>query len=606
MSGFFGIVREDGALIDENLLREIGEEMRFRGPDGIHICADKGVGGCFALMRTGPAPQAERQPVELGGRYRLWGDFRLDAREELLQQLGSSAARANASSEELFLEAWRQWGEGALQTIIGDFSFALWDERERTLWCARDFIGSRPFYYAYVGRVFCFSNTLDILKRVPQVAGQLDDEYLGDFLLEGWNMEPSRTIYRDIRRLRPGHVLQFSNARVTIRRFRKLAVEEPLRFKRAEEYAENYLEVLRAAVKDRLPESAASLYLSGGLDSGAVCAIATQIAKERRQSESLKAFTISWKPLLADAEPEIASVTARHLGLKHEIFQEQEFSPFESANSAGATPEPILEPFVERERRQFRRIAAHANVVLSGDGGDDVQIGQAWPYLTYLWQQHQWDRLAYDFGAYFLMHGRMPPLRAGLRRKIRRLFRADSRFSDYPSWLNEDFEASTKLRERWLQLKNQKGTLPKEHPAHPRAYNALHDGYWAGIHETEDAGWTRVGLEMRAPFLDLRVLRYLFRLPVVPWCVNKELGRLAMKDLLPASVARRAKTPLSGDAVDAVPAEKWRACLPQEPPEELKRFVKWDKWCETFREPKGSLNWLDLRPLSLLKWFESH
>jgi hypothetical protein len=79
-----------------------------------------------------------------------------------------------------------------------------------------------------------------------------------------------------------------------------------------------------------------------------------------------------------------------------------------------------------------------------------------------------------------------------------------------------------------------------------------------------------------------------------------------MKGFLPAVVVERKKTPLAGDPVEALPAEKWRACLPEAPPTELKRFVKWDKWCETFQQPKGSLNWLNLRPLSLLKWFESH
>jgi asparagine synthase (glutamine-hydrolysing) len=243
VSGFFGMVREDGAQIDENLLHKIVEQMRFRGPDGLRVWSDKGIGGCFALMRTGPAPQAERQPVELGGRYRLWGDLRLDARGELLRQVASDAGGGSVSSEELFLQAWQCWGEGALERITGDFSVALWDERERALWCARDFIGSRPFYYAQVGAVFCFSNTLEILKSVPQVRQELDEMYVGDFLLECLHLEPSRTIYRDIRRLQPGHVLKLSQGKVTVHRFSKLPVEKPLRFKRPEEYAENYREV---------------------------------------------------------------------------------------------------------------------------------------------------------------------------------------------------------------------------------------------------------------------------------------------------------------------------------------------------------------------------
>jgi asparagine synthase (glutamine-hydrolysing) len=160
LSGFFGVVRTDGAPVEERFLREIAAEMRFRGPDGSHTWSEKNVGGCLALMRTDPAAQAETQPVRAGERYLLWGDIRLDAREELREELGEQEFRigADASSEDYFLRAWQQWGEEALNKVIGDFSLALWDCREQTLWCARDFIGPRPFYYVRVGEVFCFAN----------------------------------------------------------------------------------------------------------------------------------------------------------------------------------------------------------------------------------------------------------------------------------------------------------------------------------------------------------------------------------------------------------------------------------------------------------------
>jgi asparagine synthase (glutamine-hydrolysing) len=609
VSGFFGIVREDGKALGERLLQEIAEELRFRGPDGVSVWAENGIGGCFALMRTGPGKQSEQQPVESGGRYRLWGDIRVDGPDELREQLGEEVRElaADASSEEYFLRAWRKWGARALEKIAGDFSLGLWDALEQTLWCARDFVGARPLYYARVGAIFCFSNTLDLLRRVPEVSNELDEAYMGDFLLEGWNMEPSRTVYRDIRRLPSGHVLKFCKGETTLRRFQKLAIEEPLRLKRAEEYVESFRALFRAAVADRLPHGATALYLSGGVDSSAVCVMAGQLAAERGQKAGLKAFTVSWEPQIDDQEPEIAKLTAKHLGIAQEIFEEAESIAFEGADTTeGRTPEPSLDLFFARSRRQYRRMAEHSRVVLSGDGGDDVLVGQGWPYLVHSWREGTWKEAANDFGGFVLAHGRLPPLRGGFRSRIEGWLKRGEAFEGYPQWLNQDFESRAKLRERWLELSNR--SKAEEHPVHPRAYTDLHSGHWGEILEMEDTAWTQANLETRVPFLDLRVLRFLLRVPPIPWCVDKELCRRAMKGLLPPIVLTRPKTPLPMDTINPVAGWK-RGPRQLEPPSEavqnIKRFVNWEKWCETFCSTKGSLSWLTLRPLSLWKWLKA-
>ena len=607
MSGFFGMVRQDGGTVDVRFLETIAEELRFRGQNGTSVWTTNGLGGCFIRMQTGPARQAETQPVSLEGRYWLWGDMRLDGREELRRQLAESEPTPgkDPSSEELFLLAWKEWGDAALGKVLGDFSLALWDAEERTLWCARDFVGARPFYYAHVGPVLSFSNTLQILRRVPEISGELNEDFLGEFLLTGWSTDPERTVYRDIRRLPAGHVLRFSGGKAEIRRFRKLPIEEPLRLKRSEEYLEIWLEVLRSAVRDRLPAGAAALYLSGGLDSSTVCALAAKLAEERGQRGKLKAFTVSWELFLDDQEPALARLTAKHLGLEHEVLQEAGLVPFEGAEKMeSSAPEPGPDFFFAREQRQYQRIASHANVVLSGDGGDDVLTGQGWPYLVHLWGNREWKRIARDYGGYVVTHGRFPPLRGGFRARLSRLMRSESTFEGYPPWLNEEFEARTNLKQRWLELKNTKKC--QEHPLHPRAYGSLHSGYWASVLETEDAGWNRVRLETRAPFLDLRVLQFQLRLPPVPWCVDKELIRLAMRNALPAAIVKRPKTPMSVDPeAQCMEQGDWSGLLLEEIPEGLKGFVKCEKWCETLRAPKGSLSLMQLRPLSLWHWLKA-
>lgn len=605
MSGFFGLLRQDGETIERKLLEAVAQELSVRGPDGTGIWSLGGVGGCFTFLRTGPAKQSEQQAVKLGDRYWLTGDVRLDARRELLDQLfeGEGKLTQDLTNEELLLLAWSKWGAECLERVIGDFSFALWDEDEHCLWCARDFSGARPFYYALVGGVLCFSNTLQVLLKVPKVSAQLDDSFVGDFLLEGWCADLTRTVYRDIRRLAPGHLLKYSQGQVTVTRFLKLPIEEPLHLKGPEEYIEAYRELLTQAVNDRLPESAA-LYLSGGLDSSSVSAIAARLAAERGHLEKLKAFTISWEPLFSDDEASFAKLTAKELGIAHEVVQDPDVLPYgNGATEPEATPEPNHDMFFERSQRRSRKIASFSRVVLTGDGGDDVLAGQAWPYLAYLGKRGEWGGIVKRFGGYIRTHGQTPPLRAGFRSKVKSWLSAKNKFADYPRWLNDEFEGRLQLRQRWLDLQGRRQVY--EHPVHPAAYASLHAGYWSSVLESEDPGWTRIPLETRAPLLDLRLLRFLLRVPPVPWCAHKELSRRAMAGYLPEAVLRRAKTPLPRDPLQVCrEKERWRPTPVKKPAEHIYQYVNWQEWSATLTHDKGSLSWVNLRPMTLALWLK--
>jgi len=606
VSGYFGVVRLDGKRVDEDLIARIAERLAFRGPHGTQTWSGSDVGGCFTLMRTGSASQLQQQPLVLGERLFLWGDVRLDAQADLRSNLAepSLTRPLGETSEELLLLAWNRWGERALDYLIGDFSFGLWDARERRLACARDLIGTRPLYYAHLGDVLYFGNTLGVFLGAPEVSTTLDELFIADFLTQGFCDEPDRTAFRDVKRLPSGHILNFSSDGIQVRRFRKLPVEEPIHFAKEDDYIQQYLELLREAVRDRLPQGPASLYLSGGLDSASVCAIAAEIAGTAGAREKLRAFTLGWQPVFDDPEPKFAGLTATHLGLPHELLTSGELVAFEGANSQGwALPEPSEAYFYLRHKRQVEKIASFSNVVLGGDGGDDVLSDQSWPYLVQLWRKGDWKKLLYDFGGYFWSHRQFPPLGAGLRDNFVRTFRPRDRFEGYPRWLNPTFEAKLRIRERWCQSSSRPAD---EHPLHPSAYRALHDGLWASAVEMEDAGWIGAPLEMRAPLLDLRVLRYLLRLPTLPWCVRKELSRRAMKTRLPDAVIHRPKTPLLHDPLghSSLPSG-WPERLGDSGTESLERFVNWQKWCETLREPEGSLSWHSLRPISLLLWLKA-
>ena len=605
MSGFAGVVSLDGAPPDTHLLERMAQTLAFRGLDGTHITANPGGGFCFTFLRTGPAPQCPSQPCSLDGRTWLLGDVRLDGRNDLwnkLEQHGETIS-ADITDEELVLRAWRLWGEDGIAGLIGDYAFALWDAEARSLRCWRDLIGARPFFYAQAGGWFYFSNTLNTIRCVPEISSALDPHFIGDFLLQGSCRDAARTAFRDISRLPAGHLLRYSRDEIRIVRFISLPNGEPLWLKRQEEYVEQFRELLVQAVADRLPEDSVAIYMSGGLDSTSIAAIASDYARKRAWHSSLRAYCVDCQPLFDDQEGHLAARVAEHLSIPIEIWPQSACLPFAGWDEDKVlTPEPSQEPYLPSYLEQSRCVSQQSRVVLSGYGGDGILTGQSWPYLLYLARGMRLATIGKAFGKYFLEHGRIPPLRGGFRARLRRFRRTDD-MAEYPRWFSPEFETEIRLRERWCELMK---PAEKTHPWYPDAHATLNGGYWPEILEREDAEWTRVPLESRTPLLDQRLTNFLLCVPPVPLCIDKELLRRAMAALLPEEVRLRPKTPLAGDPLALqVRNRRWSPLPLPQPTTAVKFFVDWERLARILENTSGNRLWRDLRPVLLHHWLKS-
>jgi asparagine synthase (glutamine-hydrolysing) len=528
---------------------------------------------------------------------------RLDGREDLRRELAQSGepTKLDASDEELILRVWRQWGEDGLARLVGDLSFALWDAAARELVCLRDLMGLRPFLYANIGTWFFFSNTLKVLRNPPSMSAELDPEFIADFLLQDWSSDPSKTVYKQIHRLAPGHLLKYSQQGLRVRQYTELPIEEPLWLRRPEEYIERFQSLLEKAIRDRLPHGPSAIFLSGGLDSTSVAAVAKKTATNAGTSGLSRAYCVDSRPLFDDEEGILASRVAEHLGLDIEIIPGGSDLPYEAWGGPQlGTPEPVHDPFLGLGFLQFRLVSPKARVVLTGHGGDNLLTGQAWPFFLYLLRRRQLGTIAKTFGGYVVKHKRIPPLRGGFRTRLRGWMNPTDPMSDFPVWLEEHFVEQYHLRERWLELQR----LPQtSHPLHPIGYATLSGGSMSSSLETEDAAWTGVPVETRAPLLDLRILRFLLRVPPVPWCMKKELLRQAMRGMLPEEVRSRPKTPLGIDPIDfLVESKRWRPVPLPEPPAELLTYVDWARLGATLETARGSTLWSGLRPISLGHW----
>src|SRR5882762_8981169 len=269
MSGYAGIVRIGAAgeatADDARRVETMAAAIAFRGPDASQIWHHPEVHFCFSLLKAGPAPQAAVQPCSLDGRAWLLGDVRLDRRDDVIHRLtqrGEKLERAT-TDEELVLHVFHAFGESGVAELDGDYSFVLWDSKKKKLLGFRDLTGSRPFFYFAGHGVLCFGNTMDALRAAPRFDGTLDENFLADYLLAGWCPDGERTIYRQIHRLAPGHLLEYLDRAIKVRRAAQLPMEELLQYKKEEEYVEHYHELLHRAVKDRLANETAVVFMSG-------------------------------------------------------------------------------------------------------------------------------------------------------------------------------------------------------------------------------------------------------------------------------------------------------------------------------------------------------
>ena len=539
MSGIVGVLSVGGKSVDRSFLQALTEFMAFRGPDGQQTWLGNRIGFGHALLSASPQSANEQQPLSLDGDVWIVADARLDARTELLLELQGAGHTCpkGADDAELLLRAYAAWGEACLEHLLGDFCFAIWDGKRQSLLCARDQLGIKPFYYAETRRWLIFSNTLDCVRTEPEAAAGLNEFSVADFLLYGSTQDPAATIFAGIRRLPPAHALTWRAGKLSLKRYWNLPPDEEIRYKHAIEYEEHFRHLLQFAVKDRLRADRAAISLSGGLDSTSVAAFAL-----RAGLSQLRAVTVVYDKVMPDDERHYAGLAAESLGIPIEYLAADDYvtsvQPVVPEAWSAQPSDNVLAAF----QKEFDRLAGRAaRLVLTGEGGD-VGLFPTNSHFRRLLRAGNLGRFLRDGARYARAQRALPPM--GVRTLLkRRLGRFDPWPLDYPQWLNPDFEARLRLRERWKQ----RHASQLWHPHRPEAVGFLLAPDWQNVFEDNDPGSTRSCLQYLYPYFDLRLLRFLFSIPPVPWTLDKCLIRSAMRGILPEAIRLRPKTPLAAD-----------------------------------------------------------
>jgi asparagine synthase (glutamine-hydrolysing) len=534
MSGIASLINHNNEPVNPSLLRNLTESMTFRAPDGKSTWHQNHVGLGHTLLRTTVEQEREQQPFTLDDRIWIVADVRLDGRKDLLAALQTKGygISENTPDVELVLHAYYVWDVACVEHLQGDFGFIIWDERQQRLFCGRDQYGVVPFYHAQVGNTLICSNTLNCLRLHPQISDTLNGQVVGDFLLWGMNMEWSTTIFQDIHRLPAAHTLIWQAGHVQIQQYWQLPRTRPLIFyKRPEEYVEHFSELFEQAVSDRLRTNQIATHISGGMDSTSIAAMAQKVLVERGEPFDFQAFTMRDR-LMMPEEDSYASMVAHYIGIPlTEVNVEGYFNRVPSRNPETLFPEPIGIMARQAGNDFTKRCADPARVVLAGFGGDPaLRFGE---FFGLEWWKHGLGKEWWAVQWHNLQTYRRPRLgyfRQGLAywRKI------NKQQVPFPTWVNADFTKQFNLEGRYEKFN-------AETIDNISRYGMANSPFWSNVFEQFDPGVTGIAVKHYYPFFDLRLVDFLVSIPPVPWLVNKNILREAMKGKLPEAIRTRRK-----------------------------------------------------------------
>lgn len=514
---------------DETVIEKMLATMYLRGPDGRGVYQDKGV----ALLHTRLAVidlEGGMQPMGLswaGERYVLVYNGELYNTEDIRQQLTRHGHHFQGYSDtEVVLHAYAQYGPECLNWLNGIFAFAVWEEKRRRLFLARDRIGVKPLFYTQCAGGLIFASEMKTILAHPFVPAQLDETGAAQLLLLGPGRMPGSGVFRNIKELEPGCCGFWESGGLCVRRYWKLTDREHR--ETFQETSEQVSWLVRDAIKRQMVSDVEiGTFLSGGLDSSIITAVCAQAARE--QGKVLPTFSVDYEhndrfftanKFQPDSDGDYIRLMQQHLGTDHHwtVLTAQDLvGALEASTLARDLPgmadvDFSLMAFCGDIRKEVK-------VALSGECADEIFGGYPWyrdPEVRALdgfpWAQNTAQRREL--------------LSPGIA-----------------------VDAHSFVYEAYRQTCQESDILPGTSPLDRRMKEMLNLNFrWfmQTLLDRKDRMSMYHALEVRVPFCDYRIAEYLYG---VPWEYKdyqgreKGLLRHAVADLLPQQVRNRKKSP---------------------------------------------------------------
>ncbi|OFV95345.1 MAG: asparagine synthase (glutamine-hydrolyzing) [Acidobacteria bacterium RIFCSPLOWO2_12_FULL_54_10] len=560
MSGIAGIFNLDGCPADETLLRRMTETIAHRGPDGSGHWLKGPIGLGHRMLHTTPESLLETQPLtDESGAFTITLDGRVDNREELRSALEANGWKLRSETDtELVLRAYQCWGEECPEKIRGDFAFATWDARNQELFCARDIMGIKSFYYQSDSRTFRFASELHQILEDPAVLRQPNEEAVAHYL-SGTPIRLEETLFAGIFQLPRAHRMKITASKVCTECYWHVDRIPEISYRNDVEYSHHFLEVFQEAVLCRLRSHRfIAAELSGGLDSSSIVSVAQcALSNGSVDGAGLETFSLSFPGEPYDESPYIQTVIQKW-GLNSNFVGEGFPETPAYLEQCCRYKDFPYGPSGEMFNTEMALLQAKGGrVLLTGDGGDQLLNGSPYHNADLLRrlnlsgairQSYADSRIFADWGKavsphYILLrHGIWPLLPKSIKRLVERTVRGRD---GLPPWIAPQFARRIRLLERLAEPK-MVGHRFRTIAQREVVLSQLDFPFYSHV----DRYGSRFGIEYRHPFLDRKVIEYCLALPheqLRRGDQTKFVLREAMKGFLPEKVRSRRTKALLGN-----------------------------------------------------------
>ena len=548
MCGIAGIINLDKAPADRHILEAMVGAQRHRGPDdaGFFVRDFAGLGHARLSIIDLSGNAHQPMPNEDSTLYVVHnGEIYnyIELKDELVSLGHKFRSRTDT---EVILHAYEEWGEKCLDRFNGMWAFAILNLKNGSLFCSRDRFGVKPFYYYRDHHVFIFASEIKAILKHPAMRPKPDDDTIFDYLASGYGyMDISdRTFFKDVRQLKPGHFIKVYpvTGRISCEQYWNLEGGIKTGNDKEADVLREFYELFKDAVSLRLRSDVpVAVSLSGGLDSSSIACVMARLRGEM----SFDTFSSCFEDAAYDERRFIKPVIDLTGARPNFIFSKPENVLDEIDNIIWHQDEPystlsILPQWYVMKYAGQKGI----KVLLTGQGGDET-LGGYHKYYLYLFadliRSMRWKDAAREMEMYRSLGKGAPS--AGAIFKIlvshmapdalKRMLNA-GRFWAAPSYLNRDFAAARSGR---ISAEKKFGSILNND-----LYNGLKISPLPSLLHIDDRSSMAHSVESRSPFLDYRLVEFLFSLGPEYKIRNgytKYLLREAMKGVLPEEVRTR-------------------------------------------------------------------
>lgn len=550
MSVFFGIFNRNGNPIDKKIADDMLKSMSSWSPDEHDLWLKDSVCLGHAMLWNTPESKYEHIPLQKNA-YVLSMDARIDNRKELVNELDLPfRPLEEIGDSEFILAAYEKWGEECTKHLLGDFSFAIWDEKKEQLFCVRDHIGIKPFFYFESNELFVFSNDISVLLKHSQISKSLDDYTVAYFVKDQGIHSKYATFFDKIKKLPPATSMVINEKEIKTKTYWRIEETSVIRYDSFQEYTKKLRELFNDAVEVRMRTNFPMVsHLSGGIDSSSIAVQAARKLKEKRGL--LHVFNWIDIPQEKDLYEYESWSFSRRIAEKEENIIHEEFYLDPTYIAKQYVTHDIFtqgtmyywgEYYIQEKMKEI-----DARVILSGWGGDELITYNGYSFISGLFRQGKILTALYLFIREKKYHQNLDIrliksilkviLPSKLFIALRKIIKSNSEVEKKCDYDNYQYLADT-------FAKFTKSQQDVEYPRIKGVRNrqlALYN--WGHIHQRIESWFLSSiskRMEYRYPLLDKRIVEFAIGIPEELFYPRKGKERVlfktAIRDLIPSDI----------------------------------------------------------------------